>query len=240
MEGGRYTVVVADDEADQRERLSAALERTGRFTVVARAADGAEVVDLVREHRPDLTLVDLTLGTVDGLDVVPLIRAGAPECAVVVMAGVEDEVDRAGGAATSMRSLRLDERPGGFVDELLQVLASSPGVAAVSALTVHDGGGTAARTFVTDVLHDWGAGAAAATATLLACDAIGSASAGEVEITVRLLGERRVRVEVGTAEPTTEGLAEPRWRWLLEHYAQRWGTAVSRAGAVVWFELAAA
>jgi DNA-binding NarL/FixJ family response regulator len=60
-------LVLADDEALLRRGLKVLLEADGRVEVVAEAADGAELLDRVRRHRPDVALVDVQMPGVDGL-----------------------------------------------------------------------------------------------------------------------------------------------------------------------------
>ena len=80
-------VLIADDVPDLRMLLRLALERTGRFSVVGEAADGAQAVELATEHAPDLVVLDLSMPVLDGLEALPLIHEGAPNAQVVVLSG---------------------------------------------------------------------------------------------------------------------------------------------------------
>jgi DNA-binding NarL/FixJ family response regulator len=85
-------VVVADDDVLLREGLASLLERS-RFEVVAQAGDGRELVALVREHTPDLVLVDIRMPptqTTEGLDAARVIREEFPEIGVVVLSAFVD------------------------------------------------------------------------------------------------------------------------------------------------------
>ncbi len=60
-------VVLADDEALFRSGLGLILEAQPDLAVVAEVCDGAEAVEAVRAHRPDVVLMDLQMPVVDGL-----------------------------------------------------------------------------------------------------------------------------------------------------------------------------
>jgi DNA-binding NarL/FixJ family response regulator len=60
-------VVLADDQALVRAGFAALIDAQDDMQVVGQAADGAEAVTLVREHRPDVVLMDIRMPGVDGL-----------------------------------------------------------------------------------------------------------------------------------------------------------------------------
>ncbi|MFG2356854.1 response regulator [Streptomyces sp. NPDC048521] len=60
-------VLVVDDDPLVRSGLRLMLSGAGDIEVVAEAADGAEVLPLVDEHRPDLVLMDIRMPQLDGL-----------------------------------------------------------------------------------------------------------------------------------------------------------------------------
>ncbi|MDS1270105.1 response regulator transcription factor [Lipingzhangella sp. LS1_29] len=61
------TVVVADDHAMVRDGIATLLDAAPDIEVVGQAADGAEAVELVREHRPDVVVMDVRMPVMDGL-----------------------------------------------------------------------------------------------------------------------------------------------------------------------------
>jgi DNA-binding NarL/FixJ family response regulator len=89
-------VVVADDDVLLREGLASLLSRSG-FDVVGQAGDATELLDAVRELRPELAVVDIrmppTHGT-EGLDAAKTIRQEWPEIAILVLSAHVD-VDHA-------------------------------------------------------------------------------------------------------------------------------------------------
>jgi DNA-binding NarL/FixJ family response regulator len=80
-------VIVADDDVLLREGLASLLDRSG-FEVVGQAGDGEQLLVLVREHVPDLVVVDIRMPpshTVEGLDAAREIREEFPETAILVL-----------------------------------------------------------------------------------------------------------------------------------------------------------
>jgi DNA-binding NarL/FixJ family response regulator len=95
-------VVVADDEVLMREGLVGLLERSG-FDVVGQAGNASALVDLVRELRPDLVIVDIRMPpthTTEGLEAATAIREQFPEIAVVALSA-HVQVERATALLTS-------------------------------------------------------------------------------------------------------------------------------------------
>ena len=70
---GRYSVVVADDDSFLRQLVSATL--AGAEYDIAEAADGDEALELIRERRPHLALLDVQMPGLNGLEVCRQVRA---------------------------------------------------------------------------------------------------------------------------------------------------------------------
>src|SRR5213075_622858 len=80
-------VIVADDDVLLREGLASLLERAG-YQLVGQAGDGSELLSLVREHRPDLVIVDIRMPptrSTEGLDAAGVIREELPETAILIL-----------------------------------------------------------------------------------------------------------------------------------------------------------
>ena len=87
MTTNRARVALADDDVLLREGLASLLERSG-FEVVGQGSDGSELIALVREHQPDLVLVDIRMPpthSTEGLDAARVIREEFPETAILVL-----------------------------------------------------------------------------------------------------------------------------------------------------------
>jgi len=71
-------VLVADDNPIVRLGMQAVLEQVAGVTEVIQAVDGVHALELAREHRPDIVLLDVRMPRRDGLDILPEIAAIAP------------------------------------------------------------------------------------------------------------------------------------------------------------------
>ncbi|MGI8778752.1 MAG: response regulator [Solirubrobacteraceae bacterium] len=78
-------VVIADDHAVVRQGLRTYLALQDDIDVVAEAADGAEAVDEVTRHAPDVVLLDLAMPRLDGVGALRELRERAPEARVIVL-----------------------------------------------------------------------------------------------------------------------------------------------------------
>src|SRR4051812_4983723 len=102
----RTRITLADDDVLFREGLASFLERKG-FDVVGQCGDAAELIALVGEHRPELTIVDIQMPpshTTEGLDAARVIREEVPETAIVVLSAhieVEHAMDLLGNGERS-------------------------------------------------------------------------------------------------------------------------------------------
>jgi DNA-binding NarL/FixJ family response regulator len=89
-------VVLADDDVLLREGIASLLELSG-FRVVGRAGDAAELIELVREHHPDLAIVDIRMPPnheTEGLEAARVIREELPHTAILVLS-VHADVEHA-------------------------------------------------------------------------------------------------------------------------------------------------
>jgi serine/threonine-protein kinase PknK len=127
----RARVVVADDDVLLREALAGLLVGSG-FEVVGRCGDPTELLALVRQHRPDLAIVDIRMPpthTTEGLDAAVTLRRELPGTAILVLSAhvAVDEATEllAGGQRTGYllkdRISDIDE----FLDTLDRIVAGA-------------------------------------------------------------------------------------------------------------------
>jgi len=85
MAADDLTIVLADDQDLVRAGFRVILESEPGFRVVGEAADGAEAVEAVRRHRPDVVCLDVQMPNVDGLEAARRIAALPDPPAVLVL-----------------------------------------------------------------------------------------------------------------------------------------------------------
>jgi DNA-binding NarL/FixJ family response regulator len=81
------SVVLADDDVLLREGLASLLEGAG-FRVLGQAGDATDLLSLVRQHAPDLAVVDIRMPpghTTEGLEAARVIREERPETGILVL-----------------------------------------------------------------------------------------------------------------------------------------------------------
>jgi DNA-binding NarL/FixJ family response regulator len=82
---GRCRVLIADDNARARLGLHALLALRPEIEVVGEAADGHEMVDMVRDGQPDVVLMDVCRPTLDGLEAIRQIKGQWPCVEIVAL-----------------------------------------------------------------------------------------------------------------------------------------------------------
>jgi len=81
-------VLLADDHSVVREGLRMFLERDPDLAVVGEATNGQEAIELSREFRPDVVLMDLLMPGMDGIAATAAIRSELPETEVIALTSV--------------------------------------------------------------------------------------------------------------------------------------------------------
>jgi two-component system NarL family response regulator len=89
----KIRVLVADDHPIVRQGLMANIRPQRDMTVVAEAGDGVDALAQIKEHLPDVVMLDLRMPHMDGLDVLAEISNAKLPSKVIVMTTFESEED---------------------------------------------------------------------------------------------------------------------------------------------------
>ncbi|WP_406278958.1 response regulator [Embleya sp. NBC_00896] len=107
-------VVVADDQGLVRSGFAMILDAQPDIDVVAEAGDGLAAIDAVREHRPDVLLLDIRMPRMDGIEAARVVSAEAAGCRIVMLTTFD--VDEyvydalyAGAAGFLLKDVRRDD-----------------------------------------------------------------------------------------------------------------------------------
>lgn len=89
----QYSAIVADDHEIVRLGLVSALQKPGLITVegitvVAEACNGLEAIELVKKHRPNLLLLDISMPMASGAEILTDIKRWSADTKIVVLTAV--------------------------------------------------------------------------------------------------------------------------------------------------------
>jgi two-component system nitrate/nitrite response regulator NarL len=107
-------IMLVDDHSLCRSGLTELLEHRGGMKVIGATGDPELVLPLLREHQPDLLVLDLRLAETDGLSLLRRIRAEGCEVATLILTMSADEDDltaalRAGVKGYLLKDMEPDE-----------------------------------------------------------------------------------------------------------------------------------
>ena len=104
-------VLSADDHALLREGIAAVINSQSDMVLVAQASTGGEAIQLFREHRPDVTLMDLRMPDISGIDALIAILAEFPDARVLMLTTFEGDVEIQRSLAAGARGYLLKNMP---------------------------------------------------------------------------------------------------------------------------------
>ncbi len=107
-------IVLVDDHTLFRKGLAELLERDGTLRVVAMTGDPQQVQALLREHQPDVLLLDLNMPGIDGISLMQQLKAEGFTLPILILTVSEAEEDlaralRAGANGYLLKSMEPDE-----------------------------------------------------------------------------------------------------------------------------------
>jgi DNA-binding NarL/FixJ family response regulator len=89
----RIGILIADDHSVLRQGLVSLIGFEADMMVVGEASNGREAVDLWKQHRPDVMLLDLRMPELDGVSVIKQIRADDENTRIIVLTTFDGDED---------------------------------------------------------------------------------------------------------------------------------------------------
>ncbi len=119
----KHDIFVVDDHAVVREGLMTLINQERDMQICGEADDGTSALAKLSGMKPDLAIVDITLGSMGGLDVIKAIKALYPSMPILVFSMHEEMVYaermlRAGASGYVMKS----EKPGLLIAAIRKLL----------------------------------------------------------------------------------------------------------------------
>jgi DNA-binding NarL/FixJ family response regulator len=107
-------IMIADDHFVVRMGLAAVVNTQLDMTVVAEATTGRQAVEIYRQHRPDVVLMDVRMPEMDGIEAITTIRKDYPEARFIVLTTYDGDEDiyralQAGARAYLLKDMLRDE-----------------------------------------------------------------------------------------------------------------------------------
>lgn len=116
----KVRVVVADDHPFFRDGVTRGLTQSGQIAVVAEAGDGRAALEAIREHQPDVALVDQQMPELDGLALVhAVVRDGLPTRVLLLSAHTDSAIVFDAIEKGAAGYLSKDARRAAIVDAVL-------------------------------------------------------------------------------------------------------------------------
>ncbi|NJN58884.1 MAG: response regulator transcription factor [Leptolyngbyaceae cyanobacterium SL_5_9] len=112
-------ILIVDDHPIVRNGLVLMVKYESGMETVAEASSGAEAIAQFHQHQPDVTLMDLRLGDMNGVEVIASIRQNFPTARIVILTTYDTDEDIYRGLQTGAKGYILKDAP---LDELLKAI----------------------------------------------------------------------------------------------------------------------
>ncbi len=127
MASASINVIIVDDHAMVRKGMRAFLSEFDDIHVVGDASDGWKAIDLVKQLKPDVVLLDLFMPGLEGIDVIQGVVAAQPQVGIIILTAYakEDKVIEAIKAG-ALGYVVKDAQPDELVQSIRLVAAGTP------------------------------------------------------------------------------------------------------------------
>jgi two-component system NarL family response regulator len=93
VSNNKIRIMVIDDQAVVRQGFVALINTVADMEVVAQGINGQQAIDLYREHKPDITLIDLRMPVLGGVEAIAAIRKESPDARLIVLTTYDGDED---------------------------------------------------------------------------------------------------------------------------------------------------
>jgi DNA-binding NarL/FixJ family response regulator len=104
-------ILIADDHPVVRTGLSLMIQYEPGMEIVGEAANGEEAVSLFRQHRPDVTLMDLRMPLMDGVEAITKIRSEFMSARIILLTTYDGDEDIYRGLSAGAKAYLLKDTP---------------------------------------------------------------------------------------------------------------------------------
>jgi two-component system NarL family response regulator len=118
------TILIADDHPLILAGLNALLSTMPAFRVVAQASDGQQAVELYRQHRPQVAIVDLSMPRLNGVEAIEQIRRFDAEASIVILTTYQGDEDVYRGLSAGAKAYLLKDGETAQLVDCLRTVAS--------------------------------------------------------------------------------------------------------------------
>ena len=118
-----HSIVLVDDHKIMRDGIRAILQHGGEFTVVGEAESGADAVQLCKELRPEVVLMDISLPGLNGIEATTELLRHCPATKVVILSMYDDEHSVVGAIRSGARAFVLKKASDNDLLDALRTVA---------------------------------------------------------------------------------------------------------------------
>src|SRR5687768_6467344 len=115
-------ILIADDHDVVRQGLQMFLSDDPELEIVAEARNGAEAVELAKQLRPDVILMDILMPVMDGITAITEVRKALPETEVIALTSVLEDAKVVGAVRAGAIGYLLKDTQG---DELCNAIKAA-------------------------------------------------------------------------------------------------------------------
>jgi DNA-binding NarL/FixJ family response regulator len=124
MTNAPIRVLVVDDHFLPRFAVKALLGDEADMQIVGEAQNGWQAVELFKQHRPDVVLMDLRLPEMDGVSAMTAVMREDPEARILVLSHYDSEVDIKRALEAGARGYLRKDTNGEILIEAIRAIAS--------------------------------------------------------------------------------------------------------------------